>query len=172
MLSSLWVVYHVAGALGIVAITWWVTRGRLPRPGSLLGRCISAGALVFCLGVLVWLGMQTVDAAWRVTTAGVNDPLSIELGRFVREHLPENAVLLCEERIGGIAGNRDPRYEHLTTMFYADRTCYALPRSGADEMARQILQAGGIPYVVSHRDLPLPTVYASATSGVKVYRWR
>lgn len=65
--------------------------------------------------------------------------------RFAREHLPENAVLLCDVRKPGIPGNHDRRYEHLTIMFYADRTCYGLEGNSPDRMAAQILQAGGVP---------------------------
>src|SRR5205807_2146213 len=97
-----------------------------------LGRCVRGAALLFCSGVLGWLGVQTVSAAWRVTGVNVNDPVCVEVGRFARAHLPENAVLFCE-------GDRG--YEHLTTMFYADRTCYPLGRQVPDEQARQVLRA-------------------------------
>ena len=117
---------------------------------------------MFCLCVLVWLGTQSVRAAWRVTSTDLNDPAYVDVGVFARDHLPENAVLLCEERRGG---------EHLTTMFYADRTCYALERD-PDAMARQVLRAGGVPFLVSHRRLPLPAVHASGKQGLTVYLWR
>ena len=68
-------------------------------------------------------------AAWRVTEAGRKDQVSVEVGEFARNELPGNAVLLCEEPHG---------YEHLTIMFYADRTCYPLKWPGLNETARQI----------------------------------
>src|SRR5436305_10020928 len=103
--------------------------------------------MVFCLGVLVWLGTRTVDAAWRVTCAKGDDAASVDVGRFAREQLPENAVLLCEEKRGG---------EHLALMFYADRTCYALAGREPERIARQVQRAGGIAYIVSRRGLALP----------------
>ena len=72
-------------------------------------------------------------------------------------------MLFCEERRGG---------EHLTAMFYADRTCYALEGRDPDRVARQVLRAGGVPYFVSRRRLPLPPVYVSDGSGPTVYLWR
>jgi 4-amino-4-deoxy-L-arabinose transferase len=162
MRRSLWVLGHVGGALALAAVL--VAAGEIIRrlaPGA-PGRYIRAGARVFCLGALVWLGVQTVQSAWRVTNANVNDPAWLDVGEFARDHLPENAVLFCEERTGS---------EHLTAMFYADRTCYALERD-PDVMARQILGAGGIPYVVSHRRLPLPPVHASGRQGPTVYLWQ
>ena len=165
MRQSLWVVGHVAGALVLAAgavAAQEVARRRL-TPGDTPGPYVRLGALVFCGIALAWLGAETVFAAWRVTGANVNDPGCVEVGRFARDHLPENAVLLCEERRGG---------EHLTMMFYADRTCYALEGRDRDQVARQVLRAGGIPYLVSQRPLPLPAVYASGKPGPTVYLWQ
>jgi 4-amino-4-deoxy-L-arabinose transferase len=158
MRQHLWVVGHVVGALGLAAVA--VAAGRVV-PGD-LRRPLRLGALVFCLIPLGWRGVQTLDAAWRVTDANVNDPSSVDVGRFARDTLPANAVLFCEERKGG---------EHLTTMFYADRTCYALEGRDLDRAARQVLRAGGVPYIVTHRRLPLTPVYGGGTAGPTVYLW-
>jgi hypothetical protein len=106
-----------------------------------------------------------------VTTRPFDDPDAVETGKYVRQELPENAVLLCDTRRSGIPGNHDRRHEHLTIMFYADRTCYPLQGRNPDALARQILDAGGIPYVVSHRRLSLPAVHVSPTRGPTIYRW-
>jgi hypothetical protein len=164
MRQSWWVVGHVGGALALAAVgvaAWAITRRRLARDGA-LGRYLLIGARVFCLCALGWLGAQTVRAAWRVTSINLNDPSCLDVGQFARDHLSENAVLLCEETRGG---------EHLTTMFYADRTCYALERD-PDVMARQVLRAGGVPYLVSYRRLSLPVVHASAGQSRTVYLWQ
>jgi len=166
MQKSLWVIDHVAGALAIVAIVSIasvITRGLPSAGGGSVGRFFRVAALVFCLGVLGWLGIETVGATWRVTGTNVNDPACVNVGLFARDHLPDNAVLLCEEWRG---------YEHLTTMFYADRTCYALRPIGADEMARQVLRAGGIPYIVSYQKLPLPPIFENGNRGPTVYLWQ
>jgi 4-amino-4-deoxy-L-arabinose transferase-like glycosyltransferase len=158
MRQHLWVVGHVVGALALAAAAVAVG-GIVPRD---LGRYACLGAVVFCLVPLGWLGVQTVGAAWRVTDANVNDLSSVEVGRFARDNLPANAVLFCEERKGG---------EHLTMMFYADRTCYALAGTDPDRAARQALRAGGVPYIVTHRRLPRSPVYTSAWPGPTVYLW-
>lgn len=163
MRQSLWVVGQVAGALAAAALVGMFTcRRSLSGPSSL--RCgVLVAARVFCLGALTWLGIQTVGAAWRVTERNVNDPWCEEVGGFARRQLPVNAVLLCEERRGN---------EHLTIMFYADRTCYALARSGPDAAAQQILRGGGVPYVVSRRKQPFVPVYVSARHNLTVYLWQ
>jgi 4-amino-4-deoxy-L-arabinose transferase len=183
MRQSLWVLGHVGGALGLAAAVvavWTIIRRRLapegvgvPPSGGLGhgrppegGTPTSAvyllyGARAVCLGALVWLGAQMLQAAWRVTKANVNDPSWLDVGQFADAHLPENAVLLCQERKGG---------EHLTTMFYADRTCYELEGS-PDAMARRVVQAGGIPYIVTYRRLSLPLVHESGRQGPMVYEW-
>jgi 4-amino-4-deoxy-L-arabinose transferase-like glycosyltransferase len=162
--QSGWVLVHVAGALEIAAlaaIAWLLFRYRAPGNSS-LGRYAQRAAILFCLVILVWLGCRTGRTAWLVTSANLNDPYSVEVGRFARAELPANAVLLCEEYKG---------YEHLATMFYADRTCYALTRDPED-MAERILQNGGIPYVVTYQRLPLVPVYVSVKQGPTVYRWQ
>jgi hypothetical protein len=119
---------QVAGALAIVAflaILWMLGGKRLA--GDARVRYLRTAALVFCLVVLTWRGIQTADAAWRVADTNATDPWSVEIGAFVRDHLPASAVLLCEERKG---------YEHLTMMFYADRTCYGLRGKPLEEIAR------------------------------------
>jgi 4-amino-4-deoxy-L-arabinose transferase len=163
MRHALWVVGQVAGALAVVALAAGLARW-LPSAGAgPLGRSLRVAALVYCAGVLAWRGIDTVSAAWRVTDRDVNDPACVDVGEFARRHLPDNAVLLCEERRGD---------EHLVTMFYADRTCYALEPRGPDAMAHQILLAGGAPYVVSRRNLPLVPVHAGDGQGPTVYLWQ
>lgn len=159
MRQNLWVIGHVAGALAFAAVAVVWCHGA----GGSLGRWVQRGATVFCLGVLVGLGSRTVSSAWQVTCVRGDDAPSVEVGRFAREQLPENAVLLCEEGRGG---------EHLALMFYADRTCYALAGREPDRLARQVQRAGGIAYIVSRRGLALPAVYVSGKGGLRVYRWR
>jgi 4-amino-4-deoxy-L-arabinose transferase-like glycosyltransferase len=157
-----WVIYHVAGAfalVGIISVAWLVLRRRF----AFLSRSARVISTAFCVGVLILLAGQTVVAAWRVTDQDLNDPVSVEVGTFAREHLPENAVLLCEEKKG---------YEHLVIMFYADRTCYALAGKDRDDLAERIIQADGIPYVVSVRRLPFVPVHICEKRGPTVYLWR
>jgi 4-amino-4-deoxy-L-arabinose transferase-like glycosyltransferase len=163
MRHSHWVIAQLAGALTAVAVVGACLRKHLLADATFLRPCLSVAARVFCLCTLVWLGIETVSAAWKETGRNVNDLCFEEVGRFANHCLPANAVLLCEERRG---------HEHLTLMFYADRTCYALGLEGPDVLAPRVLRGGGIPYVVSHRKLPLNPVYVSATHRWTVYLWQ
>jgi len=40
-----------------------------------------------------------------------------------------------------------------------------------DAVARQVIEGGGIPYVVSPRDLPLQGLISSDKDGVTLYEW-
>jgi 4-amino-4-deoxy-L-arabinose transferase len=165
MRQSPWVIGHVAGALAVsagVALTGWLTRKRWPLAGGTFAYWLQVVVLVGCVCGLAWLGIETVRADWQVTEKNVNDAACVDVGQFARQHLPDNAVLLCEESRGD---------EHLTIMFYADRICYPLDHQGADEMARQIQQSGGVPYLVSRRRLPLAVVFVSNKRAATVYRW-
>lgn len=166
MRQSIWVVYHVVGALILAAIVVgvWTLARRLVQGGGLVGRCLHVAALLFCSCALAWLGYQYAGAAWAVTARDANEPHLLDVGQYARANLPENAVLLCDTRIG---------HEHLTTMFYADRTCYPIRlATQLDEMARDIVAAGGKPYIVSRRTLPFATVYVSGANGPSIYEWR
>ncbi len=166
MWKNFWVIDHVTAALAIavvVTIAWELTRDRLAPGVVSRTRYLRWSAQLFCLGALIWLGSETVRVSWKLTGRDVNDPAGQEVGQFAHSHLPENAVLLCEERRGD---------EHLVIMFYADRTCYPLAGMGLEALARRITQAGGIPYVVSRQQLPLVPVFRSGTGGTTVYEWR
>ena len=163
MRQSLWVFYHVAGALALLGgcgLAWLLTRRLTARPWVYARRAIQIAALLFCLGVLAWHGYQTANAAWRVTSRDLSDPDCVEVGQFARNNLPENAVLFWDDAAG---------YRHLTAMFYTDRTCYPLNWARADQQARQVAEKGGVPYFVTRRNLPLAAVYRSASAGPTVY---
>ena len=111
--------------------------------------------------MLAWLGAQTVTAAWQVTERNVNDPASIDVGYFARENLADNAVLVCE------GAQND---EHLMLMFHAGRTCYPLAQRNLELIACEIRNAGGVPYLVSHRPRSLVRVYVSPIDGTAIYQ--
>src|SRR5262249_15215376 len=151
----LWVVYHVAAALVGAGVIVFIARFTGPR----LARGVRWVAIAFCIAGLGWLGVRAVGASWRVTETNANDPAAVEMGQIIREQLPANAVIFCERRKG---------YEHLSMMFYADRTCYPLQRFQLSAEAAQVEAAGGEPYVLSFRDLPLPVVHRVSERGPKL----
>ncbi len=168
MNQAMWIVYHVIGALAaaiLLVIAGLLARPRLPSSWSQLGATFRLTVILACSIALSLLVYRAAIAAWRVTNekVSVSDLISADAGRFARDHLPDNAVLLCEIRKG---------QEHLATMFYADRTCYPLPRDDVGTTARRIIQAGGLPFIVSRRGHPLPPVYTNAELGLMIYRWQ
>jgi hypothetical protein len=166
MRQTLWVVYHLAAVLGALAffgVILLLVRTIARLDGATFGIWLGRAALVPCAGVMIWLSWQTVAAAWRVTDADLNDPGSVEVGRFVRAQLPEHSVLICEQRKG---------YESSVLMFYTGRTCYPLSARGHELMAQRIQENGGEPYLVTPRRLPLEVVHACRESGPIIYRLR
>jgi 4-amino-4-deoxy-L-arabinose transferase-like glycosyltransferase len=160
MMESLWVIWHVTGALSIAAVLAGAWRW-LPMPRT--SRISAWAARAFCACAMGWLGYQTALAAWYVTEIDANNAAAVELGEFARAHLPENAVLLCQSPRGS---------EHFMGMFYTDRTCYPLRLKELDETARQIETAGGVPYIVCVQRLSYPTVYVGRHSSFTVWRWQ
>jgi 4-amino-4-deoxy-L-arabinose transferase len=173
MFQATWVLYHVAGSLafvGVGAVAWFLVRrgcGTVSHDAvkavGVLSRYLRTVSVLFCVAVLIWLASQTVIASWAVTSRDINEPFCVEVGEFAREHLPAIAVLFYEEHKG---------FEHLTTMFYADRTCYAMNARRLDEMAARVVAANGIPYAVTHRRMNLPVIYESRRHGPTIYRWQ
>ena len=74
------------------------------------------------------------------TRGARNRPFVAELAEFARDRLPKEAVLLFE------VSNRG---EHQLAMFLLDRTCYQLQGRPTDEVARQVRDAGGLPYIIT-----------------------
>jgi 4-amino-4-deoxy-L-arabinose transferase len=158
-----WVVDQLAGTLAIVAVLAIVAMLFGGRVTGAPARYLRLAAVVFCTFALAWLGWQTVAEAWRVTSLNAADPACRDMGQFVHGHLPANAVLLCEER---------KNYEHLSLMFYADRTCYGLRGRRPEVVASEVVQAGGAPYVVSYRSSPVAPLHVSDTEGLSLYLWQ
>jgi 4-amino-4-deoxy-L-arabinose transferase-like glycosyltransferase len=160
MMRNLWVIGQVVGGI-VVASVFLIASALLPAAGAgRLVRLAHGAALAFCLCALAWRGYGTVNAAWRVTSRNEADPAAVDVGQFARRHLPDNAVLLCDEQRGD---------EHVALMFYTGRTCY--PLTSVDNVARRIVQAGGVPYVVAYRRMPLAAVHVSGRYGPTIYLW-
>ena len=142
-----------------------------PGLALILRRTVQIVAVLFCLGILGWRCEQTVEKAWDITDLNITEPMIVEVGQFARDRLPANAVLFYERRI--VDERRiQLENEHLTLTFYADRTCYSLDGDISDNVARQVIEAGGIPYLVSHRYRPLPEIYVCHHQGSRVYLWQ
>jgi hypothetical protein len=147
--------YSPLGNLGVLRENIWVVR----EAGTGLLAAIAAavvGPSVRRLPVrplLAFAGITTLavflhmaGVCWRVTLLGSDQPAMVEIGRFVDAHLPANTAVLVEER---------QKLEHMTAMFYCERSAYALDPSRYREFVQVILANGGLPVLLSRDRLPL-----------------
>ena len=164
MRQATWVFEHLAIALAVVAaievLAWWKSRR---DPGSDLPSWTRGLRVVALVATLV-VGVRVAMAAWVVVDQGSESrPFVAELARSVGDRLPKEAVLLFE------GSNRG---EHQLAMFLLDRTCYQLQGQPADEVARQVRDAGGLPYIVSANTAPWPRRFASKADPRALYEWQ
>jgi hypothetical protein len=109
------------------------------------------------------VAFRVTQAAWGVTETSENRPFVAELADFARDRLPDRAVLLFDG---------PDRGEHQLAMFLLDRTCYQLRGRRADDVARQVREAGGIPFVITAGPVPWPRRFASKDDPRGFYEWR
>jgi 4-amino-4-deoxy-L-arabinose transferase-like glycosyltransferase len=170
MRQSLWVVWHVVGALAIGVLALAASRfGRKRAPVA--ARTVKAmarwAAVAFATAGLCLLAVRTGQEAWKVVQRNQNEPTFSEIAAYARTVLPENAVLLFDfERAKENWG------DHQLTMFRADRTCYRFEGAAWQDMGRTVLSRGGVPYVVSHRRMELPPLFRSEKDDRTIYAWR
>jgi hypothetical protein len=171
MRNELWVVWHVAATFAVVAAVEiggkligegsWPALGRLRAP--LRWAVVASGSVGF-----IFLGGLLFQASWSITERNQNEPTFSEIADYARTRLPENAVLIHENRPAAPWG---PFGDHLLTMFLSERTGYSTSGTTTDAVARQVIESGGVPYVVSIVDLALPRVFSSEEDGVALYEW-
>ena len=166
MLQASWVFEHLALALAVVAaieaISWWMARTKrsgTSDPGTRWTRTLRIAALASTLIV----GLRVAKTAWDVTEGSENRPFVAELAKFARDRLPKEAVLLFDGSHRG---------EHQLAMFLLDRTCYPLQGRPADEVARQVRDAGGLPFVVTDKPTPWPRRFTAKGDPRSLYEWQ
>ena len=118
--------------------------------------------LVALMATLI-VAARVTQAAWDVTEMSENRPFVAELADFARDRLPDEAVLLFEGPDKG---------EHQLAMFLLDRTCYQLRGRPADQVARQVREAGGVPFVITAGPAPWPRRFAATVDPRGLHEWR
>ncbi|MDE0426509.1 MAG: glycosyltransferase family 39 protein [Candidatus Poribacteria bacterium] len=121
--------------------------------------------------LLVWTALLVILCfgegiqAWRVTQTHNEHTLS-EIAEFTREHLPKNAVLLTETNVG----KGETHYDYLRLMFFTEYTArpYYL-KSAWKSLSQQVEKHGGIPYIVTFRELNLPILFKSHADKRTIY---
>ncbi len=163
MLGATWVLEQVVIALAIFAVIEIIARWRAridrpttddPWPGRLRTVALVATLIV---------GVRVTLAAWASTDTSENRPFVAELAGFARDKLPGNAVLLFDGPDKG---------EHQLAMFLLDRTSYQLRGRAADEVARQVRQAGGVPFIITARAAPWPRRFMAQGDPRGFYEWQ
>ncbi len=113
--------------------------------------------VILCVGE----GIQ----AWRVTQTRNEHTLS-EIAAFAGEHLPKNAVLLTETNVR----KGETHYDYLRLMFFTEHTArpYYL-KTEWKSLSQQVREQGGIPYIVTFRELNLPVLFKSYADKRTIY---
>jgi len=160
MRQATWVLEHLAIAATIGAVVYLAVRS-IDGPGP--SRSRARGLRLLALAASLAIVGRVAVAAWAVTEGSENQPFVAELAGFARGRLPAKAVLLFEG---------EDRGEHQLAMFLLDRTCYQLRGRPADEVARQVRAAGGVPFVVTANPVSWPRRFAGTLDPRALYEWR
>ena len=121
--------------------------------------------IAWSVSLILLFAVEVADA-WRVTRWNRNDDAFTEIATFAETQLPENAVLLTE--IDEL--KQKNRVDHLRLMFLTERTAHPYRASNVwKPLSRQIRVNGGIPYLVTFRELDLPILFKSKTDERTIY---
>lgn len=109
--------------------------------------------------------IQAINAWW-LTETNANDRTYSDIANYAENHLPSNAVLLTEI-IYTDAQNDD---NHLRIMFLTSRTAHPYTTAnGWEKLVSQVHRHGGIPYIVTFRELDLPVMFKSEVDKTTLY---
>ncbi len=109
--------------------------------------------------------IQAINAWW-LTETNANDRTYSDIASYAENHLPPNAVLLTEI-IYTDAQNDD---NHLRIMFLTSHTAHPYTTAnGWEKLVSQAQRHGGIPYIVTFRELDLPVVFKSEMDKTTIY---
>jgi 4-amino-4-deoxy-L-arabinose transferase-like glycosyltransferase len=151
--QNIWVVWHALVGIAVALGAGWAFRGSLPRRGRVVVIVIASLATILLTARVTRLG-------WQVTERNRSTPSFYQLAAFVEANLPPDAVLLMEPR---------QKEEHIIAMFFVDRTIYTVGPETIPQMARQVREGGGRPYLLSNRSLPLPALSDRFLDELRIY---
>ncbi len=114
--------------------------------------------------LLVLLFLGEVVEAWWITNLNDNRRSLPEIASYVKTQLPQNAVILTEEN------NERTEHNNLQIMFLTSHTAYPYHSAHAwKQISKRVEQRGGIPYIVTFRELNLPVIFKSEADGRTIY---
>jgi 4-amino-4-deoxy-L-arabinose transferase len=147
MREHLWVVWFVLASLAAGGLVMLI------KPEVVTHVLVGvAGTAMLVLGVRTYGYLS-----WRVTQVKTEASSFVEFAPLANQ-LPAEAVLIVDEQ---------SKLENKLMQFQVRHTCY--PWKGLDwrDMGRQIIDAGGLPYLVTDRPQDLPVVFSA--DGRTVY---
>src|SRR5439155_6622869 len=145
---------HVLLALLAALAAGLPLRGIISRPRARISLILIASLAT------LFLAARMTRIAWKITVVNRDDPSFVQLARFVDANLPPNAVLLLEPREKG---------EHIIAMFQIDRSIYPVAPTTEQTVANEVRAAGGVPFLLTNRAVPLPPVSADFLDGLHGY---
>jgi hypothetical protein len=153
MRQNLWIVWQTLIALTAGMLLVWLVRSS--RMALAQRRVIAAAATIATL----FLGGRMARDGWRITEFSRRDsPSFVRLAS--RDMLPDNAVLLVEER---------QKLEHIAVMFYTGRTAYPVTPESWPPTADEVRAAGSAAYLLTHQRLELPLVTENLDDDRRLY---
>jgi hypothetical protein len=180
MREHLWVLWHMLAAGAGAIVGWFLDMkgdaGRFALGGrerGLQGRPRAkhrAASFAFGLSLIVSISLFLqparsnrlpgyVPLAWNVTQINKNEPDFAEFAAFA-QRLPDEAVFLVHDR---------EKLQHLVMMFAADRTCYAVKGEAWRDAAQNVIDAGGVPFLVTGEPQHIPAVFDEPDEQQTVY---
>jgi 4-amino-4-deoxy-L-arabinose transferase-like glycosyltransferase len=151
-IQNIWVVYFILAAIA-AAFLFRLIHHRLPD------RVLQGLTLLAALFTTI-LFTQSIRTTWRITQQNVQKPAFPYLAAAVDRNLPENAVLLIDQR---------QKLEYVVALFWTNRTAYPLGTNNWQQLVTTIQQNHGVPYIISSRALPLTPLFAIPQEQLTVY---
>jgi hypothetical protein len=158
MRQHLWVVWQVLAALGAGVLFRSIKYSAKVRMTVV---SISTFATIL-LAVTWWKGNHApgyLKVAVEVTQINANSPNFEKVGEFAA-HLPANAAFLVDEQ---------SHLENKLVEFATDRSCYPATSENWSVQARELEQAGALPYLLTRASLPLPIVFVDIGQMRTIY---
>lgn len=142
------------GIVFLAAVLIHALRGQLKRLPARVFPIALVLVFAFPIGRHIFLSYRTgADAPEK--------PIAFkQLGKFVREKSPPNAVFFVENL---------SRNEHMIAMWWLDRSCYPLLGDKFGENVSDVIDAGGVPFIFSRGERPEPVLMSIPGEGT-IYR--
>jgi 4-amino-4-deoxy-L-arabinose transferase-like glycosyltransferase len=115
----------------------------------------------FCIATLItlFLCVGYIHAAWQVTQIDKETPNFQAIGQFAKT-LPPNAAFMVDEQVN---------VENKLIQFVADRSCYWVKNLHWEPMGQEIVNNGGLPYLITQKPMDLPIVLVDKEDNRTVY---